>query len=76
MPPDLDIKLKQYIRDHFESLMAEQIRIARVHGWVAGIIIREGYELDKFIEDLWKHLSDMNYDDFKKSITMSEQNEK
>lgn len=72
MPEDLDLKLKQYIRDYVYQLMAEQIRIARVHGWVAGIIIREGIELDRFIEDLWKNMSQRNYDDLKKSITIDE----
>ena len=65
MNQDLDIRLKQYMRDHLMGMMIEEIKKARAFGWVPAIVIKDT-ELEQFIDRMWESIVLSDYQRQKK----------
>lgn len=69
MPDDLDLRIKEYIRKHLGGMMAEQVKLSRIYGWVPGIVIKES-EMERWIDDLWTAIVQQDYENKKKDTTI------
>lgn len=68
MPEDLDINIKQYIREFLNNKMLEARGSSKHFSVSPGIIIRDTNnetEMEGFIDDLWYFISKRNLQDKK-----------
>ena len=63
MPKDLDIELKEYIRQYFRMKMEQARGTSKHFGVSAGIIIRDvaqEADLEDFLDELWVFITKKN----------------
>lgn len=57
---DLDLAIKQYIKEYFEAKMSPERQKARVFNTIPALIIRDE-ELESFIDSLWDYIQKLNH---------------